>query len=112
MKSINLILFLFLLTVKINHIASQKKNINYKCGVDKYFYNNMIGIDPEPIDPRSPLYRRRLKEVDEDGFKNFYIYVDMTNLKKDIESYNLQSYEDCFINSINKAVETLQKLLK
>ena len=59
MKSINLILFFFILIVKINHIGSQKKNINYKCGVDNYFYNDMIGIDPKSIDPNSLLYKRR-----------------------------------------------------
>ena len=36
----------------------------------------------------------------------------MTNLEKQIELYNFQSYKDFFINSIKKAVETLNKLLK
>ena len=36
----------------------------------------------------------------------------MTNLEKQIELYDFQSYKDFFINSIKKVVETLNKLLK
>ena len=36
----------------------------------------------------------------------------MTNIKKGIKSNKLEKYSDLFIDSINKAVETLQALLK
>jgi hypothetical protein len=38
--------------------------------------------------------------------------MDMTNIKKEIELYKLEEYSDLFVNSINKAVETLENLLK
>ena len=112
MKPIYSFLILFIVIVNINQTTSHREKKYYKCGVDALITKDIIGIDSKPIDRKNPLNRRRLREIDEDGFKNFSIYVDTTNLEKQIELYNFQSYKDFFINSIKKAVETLNKLLK
>ena len=105
-------LITIVIIVLINVTQNKKKEVFYRCGEDDSLNYNIIEIDLKPIDHNSPSYRRRLKEVDEDGFKKFNIYVDMANPKKEIELYEIQNYSDIFINSINKAVETLETLLK
>ena len=103
----------FLIHVLILIIGITKnQNIRYKCGADSFIKKEIKEIDLKPIEHNNPLYKRRLKEIDEDGFKKFNIYMDMTNIKKEIELYKLEEYSDLFVNSINKAVETLENLLK
>ena len=113
MKKICELLFIYILFLEFNIISSQEKKRFYKCGFDTY--NNRylpIEIDSKPIDNNTLLYRRRLQDVDKDGFKNFSIYVDLTNIEKQIEIYFLQKYKNIIISSINKTIDTLKKLLK
>ena len=104
------IFILFLIFLNISKvIAFESPKAIYKCG------KNQLKIKPQPaknpikIDHNSLSFRRKL---DLDGFKDFHIYVDFTNIEKEIEINNLSGYKDMFISSINKAVATLQKLLK
>ena len=106
-------LFYFLTISALFFLSKTKKQkILYKCGGDISNLIDQVEVEPKPINYSNPLYKRRLKDIDEEGFKNFNLYVDLTNLKKDIELYKLQNYSDLFINSINKARETLIDLLK
>ena len=58
--------------------------------------------------------KRRVEvKTDEDGFKDFNIYLDLENVRYEISNNaNLKGNEDFFINAMKKAVKTLQSLLK
>ena len=97
-------LFLLILIFKI--INCQENQIYYRCGADDQKFNpiSIKGVTPTKDD------ERRLDNDNE--FKDFNIYLDLINIKKDIVKFNLQAYETLFIDSLNKAVETLESLLK
>ena len=94
----------------INNINSEEPNhIFYKCGINE---NEMIPKVIEnqiKIDNNSSLFKRRL---DSDGFKAFNICLDLFNIEYEIEKYNLTEYHDLFIDSLKKAVHTLQSILR
>jgi hypothetical protein len=92
-------------------IYSQQDKLLHKCNYDTQQIQSK-GIKPKPFDKNDPLYKRRLNDLDEDGFKNMNIYVDLTNIKEEIKEYNLTPYESIFVNSITKVVDTLNSLLK
>ena len=102
----------FILIIIINIVKIHNQNSKYKCGVDSLAKKEIREIHPKPIDNNNPLYKRRLQDIDKDGFKKFNIYMDMTNIEKEIELYELEDYSDLFIQSINKAIDTLENLLK
>ena len=90
---------------------SQKKLPKYRCGSD-FINKEIIEIDSKPIDHNNPLYKRRLQDIDNDGFKNFNIFIDTTNLENQLKAFKLKNQTNLYINSITKVKETLQKLLK
>jgi len=104
-----LILFSFLIVL----INSQREETfsQYKCGVDLHEHIPKPATEI-PVEEDNPLLRRRLRDVDSDGFKKFNIYLDLFNIEKEIKQYNLEDLRDFFIDSMNKAIETLQALLK
>jgi hypothetical protein len=93
-------------------IFISNKGINYRCGT------NELKIEPRDLEPKffldenDPSFKRKLDKSDKNVFKDFNIYVDKFNIEKDIVSFELQQYRDIIINSIDKAANTLQKLLK
>ena len=99
---------LFIFIVLINN-TSEKEKTFYKCG------KNNLKMKPQPAKNRIPInhssfnYKRKL---DSDGFKKFNIYLDFTNIEEGIKKYNLNTYKNLFISSFNKAINTLQALLK
>ena len=107
MKILLLILIFF-----IRKIKSQNEKLLYKCGFDKNKIIPNILETKDLIDYNSSLYRRRLGDIDEDGFKKFNIFIDNTNLLIEMEKYNLSKYKDLLITSIDKAKKTLETLLK
>ena len=113
MSQTKVVEFLIIFSFLIFLINSQREDTfsQYKCGVDLHEHI------PKPattiqVDQDSPLLRRRLADVDSDGFKKFNIYLDLVNIEKEIKEYNLEGLKDFFIDSMNKAIETLQALLK
>ena len=104
-KLLSIFIFLFLL---INNTL-EKDKIMYKCG------KNDLKIKPQALkssillDHNNTVYKRRL---DSNGFKDFNIYFDFTNIKEEIKKYNLIQYENLFISSINKVINTFRDLLK
>ena len=77
---------------------------NYRCGADD------LEIKPKADEGIPPKLLRN--KLDSEEFKDFKIYFDPTNLVKDLKKYNLTHYQNLFIDSIQKVIETLQKLLK
>ena len=96
----------------IKNINSEERELLYKCLVDKYKIIPKVAKNSIPIDYNNPLYKRRLDNIDPDGFKKFNIYLDLENIKYEVELYNLTEYYDVYINSMKKAIETFQSLLK
>ena len=93
----------------IINIIYGKEAIIYRCGRNKLKIEPQQAKNEIPINDFSSYYKRKL---DSDGFKNFSIYLDFTNIEKDIERYNLNNYKNLFISSFDKVINTLQTLLK
>ena len=77
-----------------------------------------MNIIPKPIKATSDIhynnleYRRRLNELDKDGFKKLNIYLDLNNFNDEIKKYKLDKYKEVFERGMEKAVSTLTSLLK
>ena len=69
-------------------------------------------IKPIPIKGIAPDKDDNRRLDNEDEYKDFNIYLDLINIKNDIKIFHLEAYESLFIDSLNKAVETLESLLK
>ena len=104
-----IIKFIFIITITFQKIKSEENQNQtfYRCGVDDdktipLPAKNFVKIDKD---------KRKLDNSD-DNFKDFHIYLDLINIKKDIKKFHLEQYEELFINSLNKVVSTLESLLK
>ena len=89
--------------------ATDNSNPIFKCGKDNFTpipltLNNLL-----PLDQKNTKYRRSL---DSDGFKDFNIFLDLNNFDDEIQKYNLQNKRDLFVKGMQKAIKTLQSLLK
>ena len=93
-------------------IFTEDQNKIYKCGVGQYKIEPPEFGNEIPINYSNPLYRRRLKDLDSDGFKKFNIYLDFENLKEEMKKYNLQKYQNTIISCMEKAANTLMSLLR
>ena len=84
----------------------------HKCGAD---LDGFVPIDIL-VDPNQKNIEDKWiiddNEVDEDGFKNLNIYLDLENIKHEIKEYNLEKYEDIYINGMKKEVKTTESLIK
>ena len=98
-------IFLFFL-LRIFQVQSKQL---YRCGVDDEKFEIKRATNYVKINKSHPAYKRRM---DSDDFKDFHIYLDLVNIKNDIKKYNLEQYESLYINSLTKAVKTLESLLK
>ena len=101
---------LFILFIEI--IITEKQEKIFKCGVGHYKMDPPIPGDEIPINYSSPFYRRRLQDIDNDGYKKFNIYLDFENLKEEIKIYKLEKNSDSLINCLKKAANILMSLLK
>ena len=99
-KILLLIIFVFQL------ISCEENQVFYRCGV------NDMHIKPIPIKGIAPDKDDNRRLDNEDEYKDFNIYLDLINIKNDIKIFHLEAYESLFIDSLNKAVETLESLLK
>jgi len=106
-KKLNIFFFFLIFASSFNYCFFKESDIIYRCGSDdfKVMPKADKGI---PINESNTSKRK----LDSDGFQDFKIYFDPTNLIKDLVVYNLTHYQDIFLNGIQKAIETLQKLLK
>ena len=97
-----------LLIISLIILAENKYKPKYRCGT------NDLKIKPKALKPKfeinkeSPSYKRRMEDMDEEGFKSFKIYIDKSTIKTQIEGDEL----DLILNSLDKAAGTLQNLLR
>ena len=102
----------------LNHIYSQQKsNSIFKYGFDSIKSEPKFAEDPEP----TPTTRKKnlnhktslnAANVDENKYKDFNIYLDLFNFNDEIKKYNLESQREFFVTGMNKAIKTLESLLK
>ena len=108
---INITSFIIYIIFITNLILSTAA-IHYHCGT------NNLKIKPKglypnfKIDKEDPSYKRRMTDIDKDGFKSFNIYVDKINIKDEIKQNKMEEYSDIILNALDKAAGTLQKLLR
>ena len=98
------ILILFSLSI-FQLCNCKEKQFLYRCGTDDE------DIKPLPATNFIPI-KKDNRKLDNEEFKDFHIHLDLLNIKKDIITFGLEEYEDLFIDSMNKAVKTLQSLLR
>ena len=96
--------FFLLLIYTFQIVSTEENQILYRCGVDD---NEVISVPIELISPEG-IDKRKLT----DDFGDFHIYLDFENIKNTLAKYNLEEYEEILIDSMNKAVKTLEALLK
>ena len=100
------------LIISLIILSENKPKPKYRCGT------NDLKIKPKALKPKfkinkeSPSYKRRMEDIDEEGFKSFKIYLDNSNIKKQLEGSELEEYQDIILNSLDKAAGTLQNLLR
>ena len=90
------------------------KNFNtsipiYRCGKAAF---EPIEVSLQNVRPINPQTKRTLDNVDQDGFKDFNIYLDLLNFEEEVIQYNLQENRDLFVEGMTKAINTLKSLLR
>ena len=102
-----IILYLFLMIKLFNCQSNVPK---FKCIHDDYDEKHPL---PNLVIKRDDSNKRRIEgESESKDFVDFNIFLDLENVKYDINKNNLSDYENFFISSMQKAVSTLQSLLK
>ncbi len=100
---------IFIFFALLINITNERDKIMFKCGKNNLKMKPKKSENRIPINRKDPNYKRRL---DSDGFKDFNIYFDFTNIEQEIKQYKLTNYKNIFVSSINKAIQTIQSLLK
>lgn len=106
---------IFVLIFMFNEIICHLKAPVFKC---QHFDNEEKNKLPTRTSKgdinQNEAHKRRVDaETDKNGYKDFNIYLDLENIKYEISNNpNLRGKEDFFINTMQKAVNTLQSLLK
>ena len=115
MKAIKKAIFLLNFYLLINIINCHfKQQPLYKCEHNiEEEQNPLPNLVIETSNKEKEEHKRRIdSQVDTDGFKEFNIYLDLENIKYDIERFGLTAYKEFFISSMEKAVSALKTLLK
>ena len=83
-------------------------NALYRCGESK------VKPIPLPLDRLSSNQKgkEKYKRSLDSEFHDFNIFLDLNNFDDDIKKYNLKNKRDLFVTGMEKAVKTLQSLLK
>ena len=97
-----------------------KKNRRFKKMLGKCFYlvillgliKSLSGIIPRKIEEIKIKDDSGEKRKLDNDYHDLNIVLEYKNIEKEIELNNLTSYKDLIINSMNKAAETLNSLLK
>ena len=98
------LLFFILFFTMISFAHSQ--DTEYRCGI---YEDHIPEIPAKYYIEKEPTNKRR---ADSEEFNDFHIYLDLFNLKNDIKTFDKQHYEKLYIDSMLKAIEILEALLK
>ena len=113
MKDMKYIIYLFLTFLfKYKIRAEDNKTIEYRCGADDEKFVPIVSNRGIPINRNSNLYKRRMDEIDSDGFKKLNMFIDLKNIEEQIKEYKIEKYRELIISSLLTANETLAKLFK
>ena len=98
--------FIFLYFLLISLIQTQENIYSkFKCNIDS--------IEEIPLLAKKEQIKiSNSKQISEDDFIYFNIYLDLLNFEEEIKLYNLTSQKEFFVTGLNKAINTLQILLK
>lgn len=103
------IYFILYLTIIFCNQTENNQNNMLRCGNDKF------KPIPVPLNSVAPLNKKNLKykrTLDSDGFKEFNIFLDLKNFDDEIKKYNLENKRELYVKGMQKAIKTLQSLLK
>ena len=81
----------------------------YQCGKDNF---KPISASLNDIVPLNKDNMKSKRGLDSDGFKDFNIFLDLNNFDDEIKKYKLTDKRDIFVKGMEKAIKTLQSLLK
>ena len=98
------LLFFILFFTMISFVHTQ--DTEYRCGI---YEDHIPEIPAKYYIEKEPTNKRR---ADSEEFNDFHIYLDLFNLKNDTKKFNKQHYEKLYIDSMLKAIEILEALLK
>ena len=106
-----IITYLLFLPFLINCLENLKDMPQFRCGSDK------LQMPSKPIGEHFSTNKtnsnyRHVFNAKVEEFKEFNIYLDLQNFNYEIETYNLTSKKDFFLQCLNKAINTLKTLLK
>ena len=76
-----------LVFISLKHSAQSYNNSipSYRCGTKTF---KPIEVSQENVIPINPQSKRTLDNVDQDGFKDFNICLDLCNFEEEIIKYN------------------------
>ena len=106
-----LYLLFFFSSIIISEQSIQNEFI-FKCGADNEEDPTLVN-DPKPINEESPEYRNVYENLDENGFKELKIWLDLENFNDEVDQYHIDNdVKQLFIYGLEKAKTTLEALLK
>ena len=110
MRNKIIFIFLFIFFSSLNcEFYSINRNIPYKCVIDSDpRFSTLLNLTPI----NDSIVHEHDRRLDSDGFKKFNIFFDNSNLEEEMKIYNLTTYKNLFIDSMEKAIETLESLLR
>ena len=114
MKAKHSIVILINIIFLFNLISCHKLPNYFKCMHSTDEENNPLPnrVVETPVNQNGEQRRRVDDTTDTDEFKEFNIYLDLTNIEYEIGLLGLKEHEDFFISSMQKAVDVLKSLLK
>ena len=110
MLKLTIFIFYYLFSLIFCIKYSEKKRAKFKC---KFGKNK---ISPKPATLVLPNKKKDNMKIfatsNTEKFKDFNIFLDLVNFDEQIQSYHKTKYRQLFLNGMERAVKTLQSLLK
>ena len=110
-----LIFSIFIITLEDNRYSNRYSEDSYnpnpitKGGKDNF---TPIPLSSSNLLPLNEKETKSKRSLDSNGFKDFNIFLDLKNFEDEVKKYNLKNKRDLFVKGMQKAIKTLQSLLK